>query len=62
LTHYGIPNGHPIYDPGDHVPVTYHVTLAPELSRMLEVFAAGTRQKPETILAEAIRAYLGVDA
>ena len=44
------------------IPVTYHVQVAPELSRMLEVYAAAESKKPETIIAEALRRYLGVDA
>jgi predicted transcriptional regulator len=43
------------------IPRTYHVMLAPELVRALEVYAATTNHKPETIIAEAVRAYLGVD-
>lgn len=42
-------------------PVTYHVPLPPELVRALEAFAREQRQKPETIITEALRAYLGVD-
>ena len=42
-------------------PVTYHVPIAPELVRALEAFARSQGKKPETIIAEAVRAYLGVD-
>ena len=42
-------------------PITYHVQIAPELSRMLEVYAAAESRKPETIIAEALRHYLGAD-
>lgn len=45
-----------------NLPVTYRVPLAPELVRALEAFARETRQKPETVIAEAVRHYLGVDA
>lgn len=41
--------------------MTYHVPLAPELVRALEAFARETRQKPETVIAESVRAYLGAD-
>lgn len=41
-------------------PVTYHVQIAPELVRALELYSATQNQKPETIIAEAVRAYLGV--
>lgn len=44
------------------IPVTYHVRLAPDVARALEVYAAAAKKKYETILAEAARAYLGVDA
>lgn len=48
----------------DHfnLPVTYHVQLAPELVRELRRFAEFFDNRPETIIAEALRAYLGVDA
>ena len=44
-----------------HAPVTYHVQLAPELARLLETAAIGEGHKPETIIAEAVRSYLGAD-
>lgn len=53
-------NGTPILDTGN-LPVTFHVQLAPELVRMLEVFAAAANAKPETIIAESVRSYLGAD-
>jgi hypothetical protein len=43
-------------------PVTYSVPIEIELSYELQVFAAAQNVKPETIIAEAVRAYLGVDA
>jgi hypothetical protein len=43
-------------------PVTYHVQLPPDLVRALEAFAASQGVKPETVIAESVRAYLGVDA
>ena len=46
---------------GEPIPTTYHVPLLPELSKMLEVYAAAQNVRPETILAEAARAYLGID-
>ena len=45
-----------------NTPVTYHVPLAPELVRALQALAAAQKVKPETIIAEAVRHYLGVDA
>ena len=42
-------------------PVTYHVPLPPELVRALEAFAREQKKKPETIIAESVRAYLGAD-
>lgn len=42
-------------------PRTYHVRLAPDVARALELFARTTGKKYETILAEAARSYLGVD-
>lgn len=45
------------------VPVKlYQVTLLRELSSDLEAYAAEARVKPETVIAEAVRSYLGVDA
>jgi hypothetical protein len=44
------------------IPTTYHVQIAPDLARALEVFAAAQNIKPETIIAESLRHYLGVDA
>ena len=46
---------------GKPIPTTYHVPIEPELSRMLLVFAAAQNIKPETVIAEALRAYLGAD-
>jgi hypothetical protein len=46
---------------GEPIPATYHVPLLPELARMLEVYAAIQYIKPETAIAEALRAFLGVD-
>lgn len=43
------------------IPTTYHVPIEPELSRMLMVFAATQNIKPETVIAESLRAYLGAD-
>lgn len=45
-----------------NTPVIYHVPLAPELIRALQALAAAQRQKPETIIAEAVRHYLGMNA
>ena len=52
------------YGDGDvaRAPPTYHVPLHPELSKQLALYAASQSMKPETIIAEAVRAYLGVDA
>lgn len=47
---------------GEPIPTTYHVPLLPELARLLEVYAAIQNVKPETVIAEAVRAYLGADA
>lgn len=63
MSQYGT-NGHPIVEASDYVPVTYHVTLTPELARELERYVAGgegVSNHPETIITEAVRAYLGVD-
>ena len=43
-------------------PVIYHVPIAPELVRALEAYAREQGHKPETVIAEALRAYLGGDA
>ena len=43
-------------------PVTYHTQIAFELSLLLQTYAAAQNVKPETIIAEALRAYLGADA
>lgn len=44
------------------IPVTYHVRLAPELARALEVYCAAAGPiRHETAIAEAVRAFLGVD-
>lgn len=40
-------------------PVTYEVPLDPALSSLLTRHAAEWGKKPETIIAEATRAYLG---
>lgn len=45
-----------------NLPVTYHVPLPPELVLALEAFAREQRKHPETIIAEALRHYLGIDA
>lgn len=42
--------------------VTYHVRLHRELANQLDAYAAEQRVTPETIIAEALRAYLGVGA
>ena len=42
-------------------PTPYHVQLSPELVRALEAFAAAQGVKPETIIAESVRAYLGAE-
>lgn len=47
---------------GEPIPRTYHVPLLPELARLLEVYAAAENKKPETIIAECMRSYLGADA
>lgn len=41
---------------------TYHVPLHAELADLLERYAAEQHMKPEIIIAEAVRSYLGVDA
>ena len=43
------------------IPVTYHVQLAPELARLLEVYSDIQSVKPETAIAEAVRSFLGAD-
>jgi len=43
-------------------PIAYRVELAREIAVALERYAAQQDQKPETIIAEALRPYLGVDA
>lgn len=42
--------------------VMFTVRLHPELSDLLERFAASQNVTAETIIAESVRAYLGVDA
>jgi hypothetical protein len=40
-------------------PVTYAVPLQPSLANALDKYAAKEGKKPETIIAEATRSYLG---
>lgn len=40
-------------------PVLFSVRLHPELSDLLERYAASQRMTTETIIAESVRAYLG---
>lgn len=58
------PENAPVYGDGDvaFAPTTFHVPLHPELSQQLAAFAASQNVRPETIIAEAVRAYLGADA
>lgn len=43
------------------VPITFHVPLIGELAAMVEADAGGQRVKPETIIAEIVRAHYGAD-
>jgi hypothetical protein len=43
-------------------PVIYRVPLLGELAKALECYATKQHVNPETIIAEAVRAYLGADA
>ena len=43
-------------------PTWFEVPLAPELSMALTDYAKRVNQKPETIIAEATRKYLGAEA
>ena len=40
----------------------FHAPLHSELANQLEIYAASQNVKPETVIAEAVRHYLGMDA